>query len=521
MSNCNVVMGKDSSRQSKFPMIEVDDAIKLILEISTTCQSTNLIDITRIAESNCYLAEDLYSIEDFPSFPASIMDGYAVHAPIESGIFEIEHHIHAGTNPMSQNTNSKVSYITTGAMLPQGTNAVVKIEDTESVSDQETNKSVRIAVSIQPGVNVRQIGSDIQRGELILSRGQKIGPAELGLLATIGKTNVLCYHKPVIGIMSTGDELIEPMDTPIGSQIRDSNRIALMAAFQEDGFRCIDLGIIRDQQVELKQCLQEASTRCDVVITTGGVSMGEKDYVKPLLEELGQIHFGRINMKPGKPTTFATIFDKTRNKNILFFGLPGNPVSCLVTKSLMIDPALKRLQGCNSLSCLHTQIQVLMKTKDIQIDPERPEYHRVSVYYDLQLKQLVASSTGNQRSSRLLSMRSANALLCLPKGNGVVKQGEMVTALLLKQLQLSSYTYSNVDSLHFHHHAASLDFLETSKKNMKMTDSSYESFDKILSTSIKKDNSSNSKGEGWRHIQVAVLTVSDRVSLLECHKFLI
>eukprot|EP01035_Chromulina_nebulosa_P021648 gene21648-28012_t len=429
------------------------------------------------------------------------MDGFAVKAPLNKGIYTIKDKIFAGefVDTIISDNNNYVSYITTGAKLPDWANAVVKIEDTETVKDNHItiNNQVNIKVDVSIGTHVRQIGSDIKQNEIILKKGQKIGPAEVGLLATIGYTHIPCYYQPIIGIMSTGNELVEYNDIPLGSQIRDSNRPTLISAFKEDGYQCIDLGIARDNEQELTDYFIDAASRCDIVISSGGVSMGEKDLVKPLLSKLGIIHFGRLNMKPGKPTTFATIH--VHKKKILFFGLPGNPVSCLVTKSLLIDPALKRVQGLDSNQCMHTQVQVYVSDIEIQLDPERPEYHRMIVSYDYASNKLIAKSTGNQRSSRLLSMSSANALICLPAGTGTVKPGALVTALLLRPIAPPSYNNC------FHKKSATLDF-----NNIPSNSLAYESFDNLISKTPPVDNVAKDKGLDWRTIRVAILTISDR-----------
>ena len=182
----------------------------------------------------------------------------------------------------------------------------------------------------------------------------------------------------------------------------------------------MDLGIVADDANELEMRLLQASSQCDIIITSGGVSVGSADHVKAVLSRLGQVVFGRLNMKPGKPTTFATIKRTEGSGTCLVFGLPGNPVSCLVTKTLLVDPAVNRMCGApDTVSCLAPEVLVNFscESKAIPLDEERPEYHRVRVVYDKSANGgrggYTAYSTGNQRSSRLLSMRQANALVCL------------------------------------------------------------------------------------------------------------
>jgi gephyrin len=283
-------------------------------------------------------------------------------------------------------------------------------------------------------MNIRQIGSDITKGEEIVGIGQTIEPAEIGLMACAGVINVMCIRKPIIGVMSTGDELVEYHQSPQESQIRDSNRPAIIASLERDGYLVRDFGIVYDMELRLEQQILNAVSECDVLITSGGVSMGDADLVKPLLAKLGTIHFGRLNMKPGKPTTFATIKSPDVKRNIMCFGLPGNPVSCLVTKALLIEPCLKRLQGLSMDRCISPQISVRIDS-DLKLDLERPEYHRarINTWGMCNGSIPTASSTGDQKSSRLLSLRASNALLCLPQGSvskSKIFTGEIVTALI-------------------------------------------------------------------------------------------
>eukprot|EP01041_Mallomonas_annulata_P004228 gene4228-8411_t len=432
-----------NSRVSSYPMISVDDAICIIMQET---KILNPVKVSIMDSIGYIIAENIYAKEPFPAFPTSIMDGYAVIAPLQPGVYKVQNRIHAGDLSSCSLPEGSVAYITTGAKVPMGANAVVKVEDTEgttpnTITDGIQEVTVHIKTAVKSGANVRQIGSDMSKDELILAEGTLIGPAEIGLLATVGVSQILCRRKPTVGVMSTGDELVDVDIEPQGTQIRDSNRAALLSSLREEGVCCIDLGIIRDQSARLEDAIRNAATRCDVVITSGGVSMGEADLVKPTLARLGKIHFGRINMKPGKPSTFATVITTTSisstSSSTLFFALPGNPVSCLVTKALLVDPALKRLQGIPVNQCLYPELLVAIDT-DLELDAERPEYHRAVVYFDSATGSLRARSTGGQRSSRLLSMKSANALLLLPQGDGSVSVGSSVNAILLRPLPFPS-----------------------------------------------------------------------------------
>jgi gephyrin len=262
----------------------------------------------------------------------------------------------------------------------------------------------------------------------VLQAGDRLEAAEIGLLATVGATQVQVYPRPRVAVLSTGDELIEP-DQPLGpGQIRDSNRATLSAAIATSGGIPVDLGIAGDSQVALDERIQQGLTTADILLTSGGVSMGDLDLVKPLLEHKGTVHFGRIRMKPGKPVTFATASVDGRKK--LIFGLPGNPVSSLVTFYLFAVPAMRKLAGWPDPQLRRVQAVL---AQPLYLDAYRPEYHRATLCWDATLHDglggYLAISTGNQSSSRLLSMRTANALLELPQAEGELAAGSVVSAL--------------------------------------------------------------------------------------------
>ncbi|XP_078133307.1 gephyrin a [Sander vitreus] len=420
-------------RMSPFPLTSMDKAFITVLEM------TPILGIEVINYRDGFgrvLAQDIYAKDNLPPFPASVKDGYAVRAADGPGDRFIMGESQAGQQPTHTVMPGQVMRVTTGAPIPCGADAVVQIEDTELLRESEDGTEeleVRIMVQARPGQDIRPIGHDIRRGECVLAKGTHMGPSEIGLLATVGVTEVSVHKFPVVAVMSTGNELLNPEDDLHPGKIRDSNRSTLLSTIQEHGYPTINLGIVGDNPDDLLSALHEGISRADVIITSGGVSMGEKDYLKQVLDiDLhAQIHFGRVFMKPGLPTTFATVdIDGIRK---LIFALPGNPVSAVVTCNLFVIPALRKMQGI--LDPRPTIIKARLSC-DVKLDP-RPEYHRCILTWHHQEPLPWAQSTGNQVSSRLMSMRSANGLLMLPpKTEQYVElhKGEVVDVMVIGRL---------------------------------------------------------------------------------------
>jgi molybdenum cofactor synthesis domain-containing protein len=294
---------------------------------------------------------------------------------------------------------------------------MIMIEQTE-----EKNGQVQILTNdLQPGTNIRPIGQDIETGQAVLPQGTVLGPAELGLLGTVGKTKVTVYRRPRVAVMSTGDEIVEPDQTPNPGQIRDANRFTLMGAVRQAGAEPIDLGIVKDKANSLQDTIERGLAEADVLLTSGGVSMGQLDLVKPYLASRGVVHFGRVNTKPGKPVTFATVEGKP------CFAMPGFPVSALVSFEIFARPALLKMAG-------HTRIyrprEKAMLTHTFKHTAARTEFQRVVLIRQADGR-LLASTTGFQGSGRLLSMVGANGLVVLPHGQDDFEAGSVVEAIIL------------------------------------------------------------------------------------------
>lgn len=431
-------------RESPYPMLTVEDALNLISEFSPDPK----IITAKVNEDivGSVLAEDVKAQENVPAFRASIVDGYAVVVPKDGnlkGIFPVTAISHAAPGEAAELKEGEIARITTGAPLPPGATSVIMVEDTalrSMTEDGKEEKEVEIqAEGVKENENVREVGSDVQIDSVILKKGEQISGVggEIGLLAAVGVAEAKVYRKPVVGILSTGDEIIQhdragPLKL---GEVRDTNRITLISAVEEWGFEVLDLGIAKDKSNNLEETLRNGLRKADVLITTGGVSMGELDLLKPTIERSlgGTIHFGRVAMKPGKPTTFATVPVKDNDGNRVsktIFSLPGNPASALVTFHLFVLPSLHKQSGISPVGLPKVPVTL---AHDFNMDP-RPEYHRAVVSVDRQ-GQLWANSTGGQRSSKVGSMRSANALVCMPSGKGKLEKGAKVDALLMSAVR--------------------------------------------------------------------------------------
>ena len=404
---------------SPFPMISVADATEAIQS-----RVMPLVPVERgFREALGYvLAEDVTSPDNFPPAERSAVDGYAVVAQPGPLQLRVLRELTAGQSVDLLLDETTAVRIMTGGVLPPGSNSIVMVEDTE-----EHDSVVTIKTTPKTGDNVLGVGIDAQRGQVILQAGKRIGPAEVGMLATVGQTRVRVYPKPRVAVLATGDEVVEPEEQPPVGYVRDSNRPAVVAAATEAGCEVVWSGHANDEPALLAGAMREALDVADVLITSGGVSMGTRDLIKPLFAELGEIHFGRISFKPGKPLTFATIDRPTGRKYL--FGLPGFPVSSLVTFEVFVRPALRRLQGFSEPFRPKVLVEL---AHDFQPDGSRLEYHRAVVRWAGD--RLVATSTGRQTSSRLITMVGANALLEIPTGTEPLPAGSRVPALLTGEI---------------------------------------------------------------------------------------
>lgn len=420
-------------RESPYPMVSVEQALAIILShvAPLPVSAVSLRDALGLV-----LAEAIRAPADQPPFPAAVVDGFALRAADDARPRRLIGQQMAGYVADLTVEPGTAVRITTGAPIPPGADAVAMVERADEADGWVTLHS---GLALRPGEGIRAIGADVQAGQQVLAAGQALGPAELGMLASLGRAAVPVHRPPVVGVFSTGDELVDPGQPLAPGQIYDSNRPALLASVARAGGQPLDLGIIADQPGALEQALDAALARADLLVTSGGVSMGELDLLKPLLARRGQVHFGRVRMKPGKPLTFATLPVLREDGTVdqgqparPIFALPGNPVSALVTFQLFVRPAIRRMAGHAAVSL--SQISALLG-QEFHLDPERPEFHRVTLRRDG--SRFVAVSTGSQASSRLLSATGANGLLVLEQADGVLSAGVERPVLLLDDLWLS------------------------------------------------------------------------------------
>lgn len=361
------------------------------------------------------LADDVTSPMDVPPFINSAMDGYAICAadiPAEgSTSLRVIGKSFAGKPFDGVCNRGEAVRIMTGAVVPDGADTVIMQEHAEVDGEQ-----IRIGSEHKPQQNVRKPGDDFFCGDTIIRAGERLSPAKLGLLASVGVTEFKVIRKPVVAFFSTGDELKGVGQTLQPGDIFDSNRYILFGMLQKMGVDCIDMGVVPDIREEIEATLKEAADIADMVITSGGASVGEADFIKLILDEIGDVGFWKIAMKPGKPLAFGHI------NNTVFFGLPGNPVSAMATFYQFVQPSLRLLEGETASEPLRLRARTLAKLKK---RPGRKDFQR-GIMSSNEQGELMVDTTGIQGSHMLSSMAMANCFIVLERDAGDIEAGEMV-----------------------------------------------------------------------------------------------
>ncbi|HAC46237.1 MAG TPA: molybdopterin molybdenumtransferase MoeA [Chloroflexi bacterium] len=400
-------------RASTYPLVDADEAAALVLD------RTPVLPKERVAIGEAVgrvLAADISAPAELPAFATSAVDGFALRASDAGETLRVIGESAAGRPFAGGVERGTAARILTGGVLPAGADTVVMVEDVHLAGE-----AVTIPRDLRAGSNFHRPGADVKAGEVVLKAGAQLGAAELGLVAALGFAEVEVYRRPRVALLSTGDELVEVGRTPGPGQITDSNRWALLAALREAGVDVRILGIGPDEPLALRGLVVDALDAADVLVTSGGVSVGTHDLVKPLLESLGTVHIGRVKLKPGKPFTFATL-----PAGKLAFGLPGFPVSSLVTFEVFVRPSLRKMQGFARLQRPTLPVRL---GYDARATADRTEYQRVTLRREG--AELVAETTGSQSSSRLLSLAGAHALVRIAPVDGGVKAGTIVDAMIL------------------------------------------------------------------------------------------
>jgi molybdopterin molybdotransferase len=400
-------------RVSSYPLLDPDVAAALVLE------HTPVLGVEPVALADAFgrvLAEDLVADAFLPAFPSSAVDGYAVRAADGGQTLRVLGESAAGRPFDGAVKPGTAARILTGGVVPEGADAVVMVEDVTLAGE-----TVTVPAGLRAGSNFHPVGADLRPGERILVAGTQLGAAEIGIAAATGHPTLPVRRRPRVALMSTGDELVEVGKQPGAGQIPDSNRWALLAALREAGAEVHVLGIAPDEPELLRTLVVGALRDADGLVTSGGVSVGTHDLVKPLLESLGTVHVGRVKLKPGKPFTFATL-----DGGAVAFGLPGFPVSSLVTFEVFVRPALRRMQG---FAHLYRPTLPVRLAYDARPSMDRTEYQRVTLRREG--PDLVAETTGSQSSSRLMSLAGAHALFKVLPGAGGIKAGSVVEAMIL------------------------------------------------------------------------------------------
>jgi len=398
-------------------MISVDTAVKIVTDVTRPLPSKT---VPFESASGLCLAEDVRSDIDMPPFNRSAMDGYAViakdtaSAPVELTVIE---NIAAGYMPKKKVSYGQASKIMTGAAVPEGADAVVKVEETEDLS---TNNRVKILRSIDRGRNISKLGEDMKVGQIVLRKGIPIRPQEIGILATVGKSQVEVYSAPAIGIISTGDELVDINTRPSAAQIRNSNGYSVAAQARRMTADVELLGIVKDTKDEISRIMHSGLQK-DILILSGGVSMGEYDLVGDVMKDLGtQIYFEKVALRPGKPVIFG------KKDSTFIFALPGNPVASFVTFELFIYPAIRKMMGFAALHRITVkaslEVEILVKRKRREYRPAFLRMHN---------NQWFVSPVEWHGSADLLSTTRANCLLIVCEDAEKLAIGQLVDVILL------------------------------------------------------------------------------------------
>lgn len=410
-------------------MITVDQALEKVLEHVAILEAEASPILSCLGQ---VLAEDIFSTINIPPLDNSAMDGYAVRSadtrgasPKSPRILRVIDTVAAGAVARSRVEPGTAVRIMTGAPIPDGADGVVRFEDTDESERPGTPAEIGVLIEVAPGAEIRRAGEDIAAGSLVLKQGTPLRAAEIGVLASLGRGKVKVIRRPVVAILATGDEIMDITKPLVKGKIYNSNSYSLAALVQHYGAVPRMLGVALDSEDSLIEKLSSGRD-ADMVITSGGVSLGDYDVVREVLEKEGEIVFWRVREKPGKPLVFGLLRGRGRAKDIPFFGLAGNPVSAMINFELFARPAILKMMGRKNL----TKPMVKAVVEDaIKNTDGRRVFTRVMV--EKRGGRYFARLTGPQGSGILTSMVLANGLAIVPEDKPGVKPGEVVEVMML------------------------------------------------------------------------------------------
>ena len=393
-------------------MISIEEAQRIILRHIALLPTEELPLLQGLGRVT---GEDVHAPWDIPATDNSAMDGYAFSfAAVRGNRLLVSGNVPAGVERIPPVASGEAIRIMTGAPIPRGCDTVVPIENVETIGD-----TIRLLGDARPGAHIRKRGEEIRAGQRAIAANSLLRPQEIGMLASLGKTSVRVYRRPKVGVLATGDELLEIGSPPAPGKIINSNSYSIAAQVAASGGDPIMLGIAKDELERTCDRIREGIRR-DLLVTTGGVSVGDRDCVKEAIVALGgDIKFWKVHMKPGKPLAFAILEGKP------VFALPGNPAAAMISFEVFVRPALLKMTG-------HTRIfrptVTAALTESIANKGDRP--HLIRVRVEARQDGYVASATGNQSSARLSSLTAANGFVTIAPGTALASGERVVVSLL-------------------------------------------------------------------------------------------